>query len=106
MMNKLTLFKSKIAITQSLIMSLVCCLIFQVLDSHQVQAEKIETMQKRLEQDKTVRRQKLMRSGRMILSAGLGSSLGDTYRRSHPIGISGTYYLSDEFGIGASAFYA
>ena len=69
-------------------------------------ADKLETMQKRLEKDKTVRRQKFLRSGRMVLSVGLGSSLGDTYRRSYPVSVSGVYYISDEFGIGGSAFYA
>ena len=74
--------------------------------TYEARAEKLETMQKRLEKDKTVRRQKLMRSGRMELGVALGSSLGDTYKRSHPISLLGNYYFSDEFGVGLAAFFA
>jgi hypothetical protein len=47
--------------------------------------DKLETMGKRLANDSAIRRQKLMRDGRLELGLSLGSSLGDTYRRSFPI---------------------
>lgn len=68
--------------------------------------DKIETMEKRLSNDSAIRRQKLMRDGRLELGLSLGSSLGDTYRRSFPIKLHTTYFISDQLGIGLNAFYA
>ena len=69
-------------------------------------AEKQETMQKRLEKEKTVRLQRLMRSGRTEFSLALGSSLGDAYRRNHPISLTARQHISDSFGLGLTVFYA
>jgi len=69
-------------------------------------AEKRESMQKRLEREKTVRNQKLMREDRFEFGLSLGSSLGDTYQRNFPIGLSTNYFLNDQWGLGVNAFFA
>lgn len=69
-------------------------------------SEKRESMKKRLEREKTVRQQKLMREGRFELGASLGSSLGDAYQRNFPLGVSARYFLNDQWGIGTQAFLA
>jgi outer membrane beta-barrel protein len=63
-------------------------------------------MQKRLEREKTVRNQKMMRDGRFELGLSLGSSLGDAYQRNFPIGLSTRYFLNDQWGLGLNAFFA
>ena len=69
-------------------------------------AEKRESMKTRLEREKTIRLQKLMRSNRAEFSLAVGSSLGDAYKRSYPISLGGAYHISDQFAFGLSAFYS
>lgn len=90
----------------SLISILVNLLIASLAFTSVASAEKRESMKNRLEKEKTIRLQKLMRSDRAEFTLSLGSSLGDAYKRSYPIGIGGAYHLSDQFALAASAFYA
>jgi outer membrane beta-barrel protein len=90
--------------TSTLVALVIGTLVFGM--AQDATAQKSETMQKRLEKSKTVRRQKMMRAGRMEVGLSFGSTLGDTYKRSYPINVLGNYYLSDEFGVGLSAFFA
>ena len=69
-------------------------------------AEKRESMKKRLEREKSIRYQKLMRAQRLELGLSVGSSLNDVYQRSAPIGVNANYFWSDSWGIGAHAFFA
>ena len=68
--------------------------------------EKLESMNKRLQREKTVRNQKLMRDQRFELGLSLGSSLGDAYQRNFPIGIATRYFLDDQWGVGVNAFFS
>ena len=68
--------------------------------------DKQETMEKRLAKDHAVRRQKLMRDGRFEAGFSIGSTLGDSYRRSFPLTLHGNYFFTDQLGAGLTAFYA
>ena len=85
---------------------LSCGLITSLAYTQDAHAKRNESMQKRLEKDKTIRRQKLLLGKRLELSVALGSSLGEVYKQSFPLTVSGAYHFSNEFGIGVSAFYA
>jgi outer membrane beta-barrel protein len=84
---------------------LTCGFVTILMPSHNAFAKR-ESMQKRLQKEKTIRRQKLLLDQRLELSVSLGSSLGEVYKQSYPLGISGTYHLSNEFALAASAFFA
>lgn len=70
------------------------------------QAQKRESMKERLEREKAVRHQKLMRAKRLELGLSLGSSLGDVYQRSLPISFNANYFFNDSWGVGGYGFFA
>lgn len=55
-----------------------------------------------LEEGSVVRRQLLFRAGRFELEPKMMFSLNDAYVRNAMIGLSGSYFLNNYFGIGAS----
>ncbi len=59
-----------------------------------------------LEEGPVVRRRILFRSDRFELLPQMAMTLNDTYKRNIMAGIGGNYYLTNEFGIGASFVYA
>lgn len=93
----------KITLGSALIFSMISVM---SADHSPAWAKKRESMKKRLQREKTVRRQYLLRDGRLELSASLGASLGDTYQRNFPIGASATYFLNDRWGLRAGGFFS
>ncbi len=65
----------------------------------EVQEEEIAS----LEQGPIVRRQLLYRASRLELEPKMTFTLNDTYVRNGIVGLSGSYFLNNSFGFGASA---
>jgi outer membrane beta-barrel protein len=58
-----------------------------------------------LEEGPIVRRKLLFRSSRFELNPRLGFTLGDSYKRNLLVGADINYYLTNEFGLGATGYF-
>ena len=94
------------AAADGLVMGALVCASVVSLATQPCQAQKRESMQERLEREKAVRHQKLMRAKRLELGLSLGSSLGDVYQRSVPISLNANYFFNDNWGVGGYGFFA
>lgn len=58
-----------------------------------------------LEEGAPVRRKLLYRSSRFELMPAFGMTLNDTFKRNMMVGVDANYYLTNEFGLGASGAF-